>query len=98
MMPHDPSHEPLPRAAAGADEEAPPGRGARGPVGGRVTAIGVEVVALAAVLLLAAWLRVAYADEFGSYDELWNLALTTGHGTPFGQYGTDVIEFHPRRQ
>ena len=59
---------------------------------------GATLVGLALILAFAAFLRVRYTDEFGSFDELWNLALTTGHGTPFGQFGTDVIEWHPRSQ
>lgn len=97
MKPKDESQMPVSPPALAGDAAAPPVAAARA---GRARwpVLGLEVVALVAVLLLAAWLRVAYADEFGTYDELWNLALTTGHGTPFGQYGTDVINFHPRLQ
>lgn len=58
----------------------------------------LTLAGLLLVLAFAAVVRVRYTDPFASFDELWNLALSTGHGTPFGQYGTDVIDPSPRLQ
>ena len=58
----------------------------------------LHVAALLGICALAAWLRVYFADAEPSYDELWHLALTTGRGTPMGQFGSDVVVQRPWSQ
>ena len=58
----------------------------------------LDVALLLLVLAITTWVRATHLDPAPSFDELWHMACTTGHGSPLSGYAYDVVIAQPRRQ
>lgn len=58
----------------------------------------IDVALLLVVLVIATWVRATHVDAAPSFDELWHLADTTGHGSALSEYPYDVVIPQARRQ
>lgn len=58
----------------------------------------LDALLLAVVLGLATWVRATHLDPAPSFDELWHLSDTTGHGSALSEYPYDTVLPAARRQ
>ena len=77
------------RAAAAPDLQRRPSVGMRR---------AYDVVALVAVLAVSFIVRIRYAEHEHPFDEIWNIAMTVGRGSPAAAFAPDQLYLAPRSQ